>query len=212
MRTYISFGLFAILLTLALVACKNDKPAEQAATTAELPPPKNDSLVGFKGCERAGFLAINSTTQEFKYQHHKFRIIDSETSPGDRIEAYIDTLNLLAKVPDVEPTYFKGFSRGHFFVDIGQDPEVREVIVYSLVKGVLSQVYRTPYMVIDTPFVANGSFWFYRPIEQSELPEGFECPEELKDQNVIYGQRYLYHMDNRGLTRKSEFRCAPTNK
>ena len=112
------------------------------------------------------------------------------------------------KVPDVEATYFRGFSRGHFFVDIGKDPYVRDIIIYSLQKGVLSQVYRTPYIVADTPFVANGTFWFFRPVEQSEVPEKFECPDG--DDNVVFGQRYLYHMINRGLTRKSEYTCSPS--
>ncbi|MBL7774606.1 MAG: hypothetical protein JNK89_01310, partial [Saprospiraceae bacterium] len=39
------------------------------------------------------------------------------------------------------------------------------------------------------------------------------CPDreawEKKGLRVGFGQRYMYHMANRGLTRKSEFVCAP---
>lgn len=204
-----------VLLALTTLACQaNSSEKQQASASAELPAERNDSLIGFKGCERAGFKAISAQTREIKYQHYTFHLTSKEDG-SETIEFKIDTIGFkFAKVADLEPTYFRGCAREHFFVDIGTAPHVREVIIYSLKKGVLSQVYRTPYIVGNPPYISeNGNFWFFCPVEESEVSKIPDCPDKDAWQKdglqVGYAQRQIYHMLNRGLTRKSEFICAP---
>ena len=74
MNKYTLLFLSTALFALAVSACKNDQSKDDNQAATELPKPKNDSLMGFEGLERAGFLPINATKTEFKYQHHKFQI------------------------------------------------------------------------------------------------------------------------------------------
>lgn len=208
---------FTVLLTAITVSnCKNKATENQSKSSGDaavMLPEKTDSLMGFEGCSRAGFKMLSPQVHEFKYQDYTFRITNKEDG-AESIEAVLDSTGRRFKVPDVEPTYFRGAARGHFFVDVGTAPDVRELIVYSLTRESLSQVYRTQYLLEEPPFVAeSGSLWFYVPVPESEVAKELNCPDKAdwlkKDLKVGYGQRYLYNMVNRGLTRKSEFICAP---
>lgn len=216
MTKYLQLYFSIALLALAALACKNNTSAS-ADTPATYPGARTDSLAGFKGCERAGFKALTPQSHEFKYQNYTFLMTKREDGgEGEVIEITIDSSGTKFKLPAVEANFFQGASRDHFFVTIGSDPEVRDVIVYSLAKNTLTLVYRNAYLVNDPPFVANGSFQFFCPIEESELTKTPICPDKeawVKDgKRIGYGQRYMYHMQNRGLTRKSEFTCAPLSK
>lgn len=199
-------------LALTILACKT-KGEQGENSKANLPAMRTDSLVGFEGCNRAGFKAISENVFEYKYQYYTFRTTIKEDG-AELIEFTIDTIGKkFAKVSDLEPTYFRGCVRGHFFVDIGTAPDVREMIIYSLQNGVMSQVYRVPYLVKYPPFIAsNGQFYFFRPVDEAEVSTMPECPDKEawleKGLKVGYGQRYMYNLVNRGLTRKSEFVCA----
>jgi hypothetical protein len=201
---------------MAVSSCKNKATETQSETAGDVPimlEEKTDSLVGFEGCSRAGFKMLSPQVHEFKYQYYTFRITNKEDG-AESIEVRIDSTGRRFKVPDVEPTFFRGAVRGHFFVDVGTAPGVREMIVYSLTRETLSQVYRTQYLLEEPPFVhENGNLWFYVPVPESEVTKEPNCPDKAawlkKDLTVGYGQRYLYNMVERGLTRKSEFICAP---
>lgn len=220
MTKHIQFYFSIALLALIILACKNassDKSADgqDSAPLASYPGPRTDSVAGFQGCERAGFKALSPQLNEFKYQNYTFQMNKKE-GEGETVEITIDSSGTKFKLPEVEANYFRGVSRDHFFVDIGTDPEIRDVIVYSLNKEVLTLVYRTAYLVKYPPTVANGSLLMYVPVEESEVSKMPACKDKdawLKDgKRIGYGQRYMYHMQNRGLTRKSEFVCAPLSK
>ncbi len=207
---------FVILTAMAVGSCKNKATETQSETAGDAPvmlEEKTDSLMGFEGCSRAGFKMLSPQVHEFKYQYYTFRITTKEDG-AESIDVRIDSTGRRFKVPDVEPTYFRGAARGHFFVDVGTAPGIRELIVYSLTRETLSQVYRTQYLLEEPPFVhENGNLWFYVPVPEGEVTKEPNCPDKAawlkKGLKVGYGQRYLYNMVERGLTRKSEFICAP---
>jgi len=205
--------LAAILFALTGTACKNKAGDKSPEAADALPAERTDSLVGFEGCQRAGFKVLSPQVHEFKYQHYTFLITRKEDGT-ERIEARIDSLGRPFKLADVEPTFFMGSVRGHFFVDVGTGPDIRELIVYSLGKQTLSQVYRTSYLAAEPPFVSeNGHLWFYVPVPENEVGKMPDCPDKAdwveKGFSIGYGQRYLYNLVVRGLTRKSEYICVP---
>ncbi len=214
MKKIILLYLSIATMALSLIACKNGTPGKTMgnAETTDLPAERNDSLVGFKGCDRAGFKANSPQVHEFKYQYHTVRVTQKET-PGDIIEIILDSTEIVYKVPDVEETYFRGSSTSHFFVEVGVNSGTGDLIIYQLTNKALSQVFRSPYLMDEPPFVTYGSLLFYCPVEEQEVTKMPDCPDKAswlkKNLKIGYGQRYMYHMRNRGLTRKSEYVCVP---
>ncbi len=222
-----------VVLGILLLACKNkNESTETANVTApgvgagERPqgsggqtmlPEKIDTAFGLKGCDRAGFRNIKDKIREFTYDGYRVRLVKRDNEAGENIEVIIDSTGRSLLVPNVEATYFAGGAFGHIFVDIGSDPEVRDILVYNLKRGSLAQVYRERYCVAGETFVSsNGGLWFYCPVDEMVVNKKPECPEQAewlnKGLKVGYGQKYLYDLLNRGLTRKSEFICLPFKK
>ncbi len=176
-----------------------------------LPPTVTDSLFGFKGCERAGFRSVPPNIREFKYQNFSVQITPNE-SGGEHIQVIIDSLGRRLLVPDVEPTVFSGAVRNHILVDVSTGPDQHELILYDLKRGTLAQTYRTRYC--GELFIASsGTIWFYYPVEEKDVTKMPDCPEKeewvKKGMHVGYGQRYMFNLPTRGLTKKSEFTCIP---
>lgn len=231
-RMLLLLPVLALLAGLAL-ACKNKKENTNApeeiisleggrgagrplgsGETSSLPPEKPDTLFGFEGCERPGFRALTPKVHEFIYQGFRVRITQRDDEAGEKLEVFIDSTGASLAIPTVEATFFRGGARGHIFVDVGTGPDVRDIILYNLKRGTLAQVYREQYCPDGETFVSqNGGFWFYCPVADSEVTKKPDCPDkEMWAKNGLrtaYGQRYVYDMVNRGLTRKSEFICVP---
>ena len=215
MTKYIQFYASIAMLALTILACKNASSGTSTEGAESYPIFRTDTLLGLQGCERAGFKAESTQKQEINYQNYTFRMEQKEGG-GEILEVAIDSSAKKFKLPDVELIHFKGASRDHFFVEVGDNPDIRDLIVYSLKDQTLYQVYRSAFLVAEPPFVANGSVQLYVPVEESEVTKMPECPDKAawikKGMRIGYGQRYMYHMPIRGLTRKSEFICAPLEK
>lgn len=173
--------------------------------------PVTDSLFGFKGCERAGFRTYPPNIREFKYQNFTVRLTPKEGT-GEKIQVIIDSIGKSLDVPDVEPTFFNGAVRNNVLVRVDNGPNDQELIVYNLDRNTLAQNYRTRYC--GELFIASsGTMWFYYPVEEKDVTKMPECPEreewEKKGLHVGYGQRYMFNLPKRGLTKKSEFACIP---
>ena len=182
---------------------------------SNLPEEKPDTLFGIEGCDRPGFRALTPKVHEFIYQGYRVRVTQRDDEAGEKLEVFIDSTGASLEVPTVEPTFFRGGARAHIFVDIGTAPDSREIVVYNLKRGTLAQVYRERYCVDGQTYVSqNGGFWFYCPVPESEVAKKPDCPDKetwaKQGLGTAYGQRYIYDMVNRGLTRKSEFICVPT--
>ncbi|MBK9338418.1 MAG: hypothetical protein IPM98_18530 [Lewinellaceae bacterium] len=208
-------GLTALLLTLLAFACKNNTPADAKASGMTYPFEKPDSIFGLEGCAMAGFRAFSDTTREFYYQNFRIKVTDKSGEPGQIIQVVLDSTNQTLDVPaSTEAGFFSGAARDHFFVDIGTTPDARQMLIYNIRDGALLQTYRAEYLAAEPPFIStNGAFWFYAPIEESDMLKMPDCPDKekwVKDGlRIGYGQRYIYNLVNRMLTRKSEYICAP---
>lgn len=203
----------AFFLLLFALACKNI-PSENQEKNIAYPVVKADSIHGFEGCEMAGFKALSDTTREFVYQKYLIRVKDRQGEPGEKIDLVVLPDSIHLGLPAEEEGYFSGLAYGHFFVDIGTGPDLRELVFYRIQPQGIFLVYRTKYYPEPAPFVSgNGGVWFYAPIEEKEMTKMPDCPDRekwLKDGlRVGYGQRIIYDLKDRMLTRKSEYVCVP---
>lgn len=198
----------AIVLSGSLLFCKNT-PASQGSAE-ELPADRNDSLVGLKGCERAGFKALSKTERQFIYQDFTVNSNDKADGKGQDIDITrtdgAEGLTILHE----EPTYFLGSSRGQVLFEEGTGPENRKLVVYHVKRRAL--LFRYPFCG-DMEVTPNGFVRFYTPVEESDMTEVPECPDkekwEKEGKKVVYGQLCLFSLVNRSLTRKSEYACIP---
>jgi hypothetical protein len=215
MTKHILFGSTALLLAFLAFSCKNNTPENAKTPEMTYPFEKPDSIFGLKGCEMAGFIATSKTDREFVYQNFKIKVKDNENTPGENIGIGPDSNGLVLRLPiSEEGNFFQGATRNHFFVDQGTGPDIRKMLIFNIKPDAILQVYQAEYLAAEPPFVSsNGGFWFFMPIEESELLQVPDCPEKekwVKDGlRVGYGQRCIYNMVTRMLTRKSEYICVP---
>lgn len=205
----ILFYATAILLSGSLLFCKNN-PASQGSSD-ELPAERNDSLVGLKGCDRAGFKAQSKTERRFIYQDFTVNSKDKEDGKGQDINIVrTDSGAEGLTITHEEPTWFLGSSRGQVLFEEGTGPENRKLVVYHVKRRAL--MFRYPFCG-EMEVTPNGFIRFYTPIEESEMTEAPECPDkeqwEKDGTKVVYGQVCLFSLVNRSLTRKSEYACIP---
>lgn len=203
----------AFLLLLLAFGCKNT-PSDNQEKSTVYPVIKADSIHGFEGCETAGYMALSDTTREFVYQKYLIRIKDRQGEPGEKIDIVLLPDSIRLSLPAVGEGYFSGLAYGHFFVDIGTAPDLRELVLYRIQPDGIFQVYQTKYYPEPAPFVSgNGGIWFYAPIEEGDMVMMPDCPDRekwIKDGlRVGYGQRIIYDLKVRMLTRKSEYVCVP---
>ncbi|MEQ1745792.1 MAG: hypothetical protein ABMA02_10220 [Saprospiraceae bacterium] len=212
-----SFTLFApaLVAILLLASCKNSAPTDPKKANITYPYEKPDSIVGFKGCQMAGFSSKSAENREFRYQDYVFVVTDRKDEPGEKIGIVFnsDTTRRL-EIPATEEAYFMGVANNHFFMDRGTGPDVRELVFYRFQAGEVYLVYRTNYYPEPAPFVStNGALWYYAPIEEKDMIKIPDCPDREKwlkeGLRVGYGQRVLYNLNERMLTRKSEYVCVP---
>ena len=218
MKKHILWYLAVLFIAGTMLYCKNgntgtqpDRGKATEATSAKLPAARTDSLFGIEGCERAGFQALSAKVRKFTYQNFSVQITDQDT-PGEKIQVIMHSNGKVLDVPDGEPVYFAGAARDHIFIDVGTGPDKRELIIFNLKLRTLAQTYRTPYYG-DLSVASNGTLWFYAPVDEKEVTKKPDCPEKeewlKKGQSIGYGQRRLFNLPTRGLTRKSEFICIP---
>lgn len=198
----------AIVLSGSLVFCKNN-PASQGASD-ELPADRNDSLVGLKGCDRAGFKALSKSERQFIYQDFTVNSKDKEDGKGQDINiTRKDGAEGLTIIHE-EPTWFLGSSRGQVLFEEGTGPENRKLVVYHVLRRTL--MFRYP-VCGEMEVAPNGFVRFYTPVEESEMTKVPECPDkeqwEKDGIKFVYGQVCLFSLVNRSLTRKSEYACVP---
>ncbi|MCK6691167.1 MAG: hypothetical protein L6Q97_03585 [Thermoanaerobaculia bacterium] len=199
----------AIVLSGSLLFCKNN-PASQGSTD-ELPADRTDSLVGLKGCDRAGFKAQSKTARQFIYQDFTVNSKDKEDGKGQEIDIVrTDSGAEGLTIVHEEPTYFLGSSRGQVFFEETTGPENRKLVVYHVKRRTL--MFRYPFCG-EMEVTSTGFVRFYTPVEESDMTEVPECPEkekwEKEGTKVVYAQLCLFSLINRSLTRKSEYVCIP---
>lgn len=203
-----------LLLALLVVSCKNS-PSDNSEKNVTYPIERNDSIVGFKGCLVAGFKASSATEREFIYQKYLIKARNQEGFSGERIDLIVLPDSARYMLPVDDNGAFSGMAYDHIFIDAGTAPDLRELVLYRIKPGgVISMVFRTKYYPEPAPFVSeNGSLWFYTPIEEKDMVKIPDCPDKKKwvkdGLRVGYGQRALYNLTDRMLTRKSEYVCVP---
>lgn len=198
-----------LLMAALLSFCKNNAPAPEKPLT-EFLPERTDSLFGIKGCNRAGFRMLSPTEQEFVYQDFTVHVTRKADGSDDIKAVRTDTAAQDLVIIHESPSYFRGAARGQILVEEDKGPGKAEMVFYNV--KLRSLMFRTPYCG-EMELMSNGTLWFYVPVEESEVRKMPECPDreawEKKGWNVGYGQRCLYNMVDRVLTKKSEFACVP---
>lgn len=213
---------FGAVLLFTLVFCKNtplpegqtivsNKPMSDTTAAAGLPAAKKDSVAGFKGCEKASWSQPSPNTSEFVYQHYTVVVTPNTDQPGEKITVKRDADRPDFVVPTLEePAYFHGICRNKLFVDAGTGPDGRKLFVFDLDKNV--QYFSTPYCG-DLQIVQSDRLYFMMPVAEAEVTKMPDCPEKeqwIKDGlRVGYGQRCIFNLMQRSLTRKSEWACVP---
>jgi hypothetical protein len=219
-----NFSLLAVVasLIITLTFCKNtplpegqtvvsgNTPSEIPAPLATPPAGKTDTLHGFKGCEKASWSVLAPNLEEFVYQHYTVRVSRNEEKPGEQITVGRDSGRADFVIPMPDDGYFKGVARNKLFVDAGTGPDGRELFIFDLDKK--TQYYRTPYC--GEPEVYQYEKLYYLvPVEEKEVLKMPDCPEKeswkKNGLSVGYGQRCLFNLRIRSLTKKSEWACVP---
>ena len=197
----------ALLLAGMFTFCKNSTPEKP---TTEFLPERTDSLFGLKGCDRAGFRMLSPTEHEFVYQDFTVHITKKPDGSEEIKAVRTDSTTSDLDIVHEGPSYFRGSSHGQIFVEEDKGPGNHEMAIYHVNRR--SLMLRTPFCG-DMEIWANGNVWFYTPIEESEVSKMPECPEKAewdkKGWKTTYGQRSIFHLVNRTLTKKSEFACFP---
>lgn len=183
---------------------------ETAPETPAAPTGPVDTLIGFKGAERAGFTVLGSGRTEFQYQNHKVVVSDLQdsTTTGHNIVVTINGQDIYM-LPAIKNGFFGGLYHDRLFVDAGTGPNGREITLFNL--KTKKPVLRTPY-VGEPEILANGKMWYLRPAEQKDITKMPDCPEraewEKNGLRVGYGQVCVYDLSNDSEIKKSEWRCV----
>lgn len=199
--------LFALGVTaLVMFACKNDKPV--AGQSDELPPPNPDTLIGFNGTEKCGYSPRSKDTTDFFFQKYRVSIVQKSDGSGQNITVS----ELMGENPfdlNLGDDYtFKGISRNFIFFSQGTAPDIRQILIYDLVKRI--PIFKDTYC--DTLFLAsNSKLWFWAPVDKSAVKKLPECPDSaqwVKDGlQCGYAQRKLYDPISNAMAVKSEYIC-----
>lgn len=215
----IQYLLFVPMLALCLTNCQNQnqpataesKPADTTAIAAPAPTGPIDTLVGFKGAERAAFKLDEQGRGEFQYQNHKVTVKDEvdSTTTGQNIMAAINGKNIYA-IPFINNGFFAGIYNDRLFVDAGTGPDGREISIINL--NTKKPVLRAPY-VGEPEILSNGKMWYLRPAKEQDITKMPDCPEraewEKNGLRVGYGQVCIYDLTNDSEIKKTEWRCVP---
>lgn len=203
-----------LLIAGASVFCKNKSAAAATEVSQVIPADRPDSLYGYPGCDVAGFHAISATEREFIYQDFKVHIGPNPIGGEDIHAIPMDSTKGDLKIIHEGPSYFKGVSHGQLLIeeDKGADAP-RELAVYQFERKAL--MFRMAFCG-DIQIASNGNLRFFTPVEEADVTNMPECPEKeewaKKGMGVMYGQRCLFSLTNRTLTKKSEYTCLPKKK
>ena len=189
-------------------ACKDGTGG--VAEEEALPAPVADTLVGFKGCDKASFTPVTANTFDYKYQNYTVRTTEREDTTGVRITVAPHFGGPHYKVnPPVNSRFF-GVNRDFLYIDVNPEDDHGTVRIYDL-RG---QKAIRQFSYFGDPLIAgDGKFWFFMPADTSEMEEDQypDCPEKEdwieKGYHVDYGQQATFNPANRVLVRKSEYRC-----
>ncbi|MCC7505246.1 MAG: hypothetical protein IT259_08090 [Saprospiraceae bacterium] len=207
------FAAFAFLFSF----CQNnatDKKTDAAADAKPAPDTtvfstERDTLIGFKGMERAAYTRPAAGMAEYRYQRYKIRTVDMNSQPGQSITITpLDSADGY-NVPAGITGFFAGVVGDVLFMDIGTGPSLREILIFNLKtkKAVLKSEY-----VGDPEVLDNGKFWYLRPTDEKEVTKMPDCPEraewEKNGFTVGYGQVCIYNPATNTEVRKSEWRCV----
>lgn len=204
-----------LLLALSgvLLFCKNNtatsKEGETQNAATDFPPARTDSLVGFKGCDRAGFQAVGKGIVKFTYQHFAVQVAQRLDKMGEKITVIPLEGGESFDIPDLEAPHFIGVCRDYLFMDSGTGPDGRELFIFNVKNKTM--VFQTKYCGDETWIVHDEKIWYSFPVDESEIAEKPECPEkeawEKQGLRVGYGQRRIFDFLHRQLTQKSEYKC-----
>lgn len=221
MKNFVSIAAGTALL-FTLVFCKNtplpegqkmvsDKAPTDTSSVGYVPTGKKDSVPGFPGCDKATWSSPAPNSDEFIYHHYTVVVTRNADGAGEQITVKRDSgrADFIIPMPE-EPGYFYGICRNKLFVDAGTGPDGRQLIIFDLDRTL--QYFSTPYCG-DLQIVHSDRLYFMKPVAESEVEKMPDCPEKeqwIKDGlRVGYGQRCIFNLLQRVLTRKSEWACVP---
>lgn len=205
----------AMLFTLAF--CKNTPMPEGRKVvsdqlpeaSAPLPMGNIDSVPGFQGCDKATWSPITVNSEKFVYQHFTVIVARNNDQLGEQITVQRDSGRADFVLPPVEAGHFYGVCRNKIFVESGTGTEGRQLIVFDVDKQV--QFFNTLYYG-EPQIVHSDRLYFLMPADEKEVTRIPDCPEKeqwTKDGlRVGYGQRCIFNLLQRTLTRKSEWVCV----
>lgn len=218
MKNLFFFSL-AIALTLTLIFCKNTPlPEGQTVVTREtsaeppisLPASQNDTLPGFKGCERASWSLLSASSGQFLYQSYTVKINLVPNKQSEEIIVLPDTGEGSFTIPMPDDGHFHGICRNKLFVEASDEAGGRRFFIFDIEKP--AQLYSTPYCG-EPQIVESDRLHFLQPVDEKEVTKMPDCPNKEEwtknGLRVGYGQRCIYNLEKRSLTRKSEWVCVP---
>lgn len=210
MRVFALSASFACLV-LFLGACKNQNSTKTAdASSGPAATANPDTMVGFTGMNRAAFKMIDTANAEFTYQRYVIRTSRrTDGKPGDVITVVPTDGTPAWAAPVPVASFFNGVVQDRLIVDIGTGPDGRALQVINLQTHLVN--FTTKY-VGDPQVLSGNKLWFLAPVLADTLTKKPECPQqadwEKNGLKVGYGQRCIFDLANRQLTRKSEFQCV----
>ena len=170
-----------------------------------------DSLAGFNGCERATWSPQTTRREEFIYQYHTVVVTRDPNTSGEKITVKKrDGGQSDFVIPMPENGHFNGVAGSKLFVDAGTGPDDRHLYIYDINKKL--QFYDTPYCG-ELRVLQTDRLYFLLPVTEEQVTKMPDCPEkeqwEKDGLKVGYGQRCIFNLKERSLTRKSEWACVP---
>jgi hypothetical protein len=202
------FLVLTFLSIILLAICCKNVDAPQKIYRGEEPLVAVDTMIGFLGCDRPSVIHPSPNEALYQYQHFSVEVSPLASEAGERIQVNNEQGKVL-EVPKDNAPFFAGIRGNHLFVDRGTGPDGREIVIYDLSKRGME--FQGKYT--DTVRIVNNQVWIWEPVATASVTKEVVCPNQEEwtknGLQVGYAQRTLYHLVNRSITRKSEYKCVP---